>query len=319
MNNFKTFPGKFYCQNQVSLRNKTWIGRGGMVNNWFTPTSIEELTEIAKYLFENNLEWHVIGHTSNTYFKNDFDIDCIVDTRKLKKYTFVDDKTLMCECGVPISEISRLCIERGCVGYEGLVGLPGTVGGGIFCNSGCYGCGIEKILLKVEILLESGEIKCFQNEEMKFGFRSSIMKRGELKGIILRAYFNISQKGNNETLQIIAKNNMTDRKCTQDGPSHNLGSTVNYRGFKKNTRNLIIRILSRIYDLLSADKRKKYLFVKNLICTLYNCSELKKYISDKRMNCFLWRDEKADEYFPKYIELMNTVYDNCSTEIIIKS
>lgn len=144
------------------------------------------------------------------------------------------------------------------------------------------------------------------------------MKRGELKGIILRAYFDISKREHKKQLKSIAERNRADRKGTQDPPAQNLGSTVNTVGYKRNLRNMIISLLTRVYVHITDDRQKRYLFRKKLTCLMFGVNRISKYISDKRMNCFIWKDEGADEAYTKYIALMNEVYEHCSVEIIIK-
>ena len=121
----------FACEYQkdVSLKDKTWIHRGGMVKYWLQPKTIDELTSVGNYLYVNRESFVIIGYTSNTYFKNSFNIKFVIDTRQLKNYFPLDKDTLMCECGAPIAKVSRYCVENGIEGYEGLIGLPGTVGG----------------------------------------------------------------------------------------------------------------------------------------------------------------------------------------------
>lgn len=133
-------------QQDVILSGKTWIHRGGKVDYWLQPETIEELEAVGRFLYRNRERFVTIGHTSNSYFKNSFNIKYVVDTRHLTNFSILDPATLVCECGVSMAKVSRFCVDNGIAGYEGMVGLPGTVGGGIFCNSGCYGCGIEKML-----------------------------------------------------------------------------------------------------------------------------------------------------------------------------
>ena len=120
------------CEQHVSLKDKTWIHRGGMVDYWLQPATIEELTVVGKYLYNHQENFLVIGHTSNIYFKNSYNVRCIVDTRKLTAYRQTDKGTLCCDCGAPMARISRWCVDNGISGYEGMVNLPGTVGGGYF-------------------------------------------------------------------------------------------------------------------------------------------------------------------------------------------
>lgn len=68
-------------ENNISLSKRTWIHRGGNVNYWITPNSTSELEEVAALLYTHYISFITIGHTSNMWFKNDFDTDCILYIR----------------------------------------------------------------------------------------------------------------------------------------------------------------------------------------------------------------------------------------------
>lgn len=62
------------CDCSIMLKDRTWILRGGMVDYWLKPDTVEELERVGKTLFKANEPFVTIGHTSNTYFKNTFNI-----------------------------------------------------------------------------------------------------------------------------------------------------------------------------------------------------------------------------------------------------
>lgn len=175
------------------------------------------------------------------------------------------------------------------------------------------------MLKTIDILTPDGNIRQLTTYDLKYSFRSSALKRGELQGIILRAYFDISCHGDIEKLQSVARSYEKDRKTTQDPPANNLGTTVNHgqrriEGF----RGFIIKVCQKLYRYYTKDKGKNYRFNKWLTCMVYNRMEVFKYISDKRMGCFIWKDEKADKVFEGYIKLMRRAYKGCSMEIEIR-
>lgn len=182
--------------------------------------------------------------------------------------------------------------------------------GAVFCNSGCYDCGIEKTLKYIDLLTEQGEVIRLLSNELGFVFRDSSMKRGALKGIILKAYFDISHLKDKELLKSISEKNKANRKETQDPPAQNLGSTVNVTGLKRGFRNFVVSQIVRVYSFITDDSKKLYLLRKNLTCFLFGCKNILPYISDKRMNCFIWKDNGADEAFTDYLSFMDKVYRN---------
>lgn len=300
----------------ISLKSKSWIRRGGIVENYYIPANNFELIEVGQYLYGNNIDFQTIGATSNIYFRDSFNINSIVDTKQLTDYQILDDETLQCDCGTRMSILSRFCVNQGYAGYEGLINLPGTVGGAIVNNSGCYNCEVSKILKSIDMLTPEGEVVNIKRENLGYNFRSSYLKTSKIKGIVLRAYFDISHRRDVEKLQKEAAKNTNDRKATQDSPAHNLGSTVNCIRYRMNLKNLLIRIILKCSYLLM---RNRFAFIrKYMILTFYNKRYLNDYISDKRLECFLWKDEDADKYFEDYMKLIDEVYREYSIEIEIK-
>lgn len=305
------------CENNVYLKDKTWIHRGGVVNAYYSPCSVDELVEVATELYNNNTVFLTIGHTSNIYFKNSFNIDAIIDTRRLVSFRVLDTNTLCCDCGVHMSKLSQYCVENGFEGYEGMINLPGTVGGAIVNNSGCYNCGIDKVLKSIDLLTPNGNVVNLTNKELGYTFRNSDLKNGKRKGVVLRAYLDISKKGDIEKLKAIALHNTRNRKETQDSPAYNLGTVINAYCYKINWRNIIIGITSKCLYYVVKDANKRSITLKKLILFLYGKRFLIPYISDKRMQCFLWKDEQADLYFDDFLKLMRTIYKTGSIEIEI--
>ena len=197
--------------------------------------------------------------------------------------------------------------------------FPALWGGGIFGNSGCYGCGIENVLKSIDFLSTDGNISQLAVDDLEFTFRSSALKRGELQGIILRAYFDISCRDNIGNLQTAARSYEEDRKETQDPPANNLGTTVNHSQRRiEGVRGFLIKLCQKIFRYYTKNKEKTYRFNKWLTCIVYNRMDVLRYISDKRMECFIWKDDKADKAFEGYIELMSQAYKDCSIEIEVK-
>ena len=57
------------------------------------------------------------------------------------------------------SEISKFCLQNSISGFEFLKGIPGTIGGNIYMNAGCYGNNISELFLSCKILTRQGKIK----------------------------------------------------------------------------------------------------------------------------------------------------------------
>lgn len=308
------------CSRNTKLAERSWIHRGGDVKYWWSPKNTEELVEIGRFLFKHNQKFITIGHTSNIYFKDSFKIDHIIDTKKLTKYEIlIDENLIVCDCGVHMSKLSMRAVINGYAGFEGMINLPGTVGGAIVNNSGCYECGIDKVLKSIDLLTEEGVVLNLKAKDLEYSFRTSNLKTGKLKGIILRAFMDISVKESSEKLIRIAEDNTKDRIESQDPPANNLGTIVNVGGYNSNFKNAIIRGLLKAYKFIDKSPRHNFKLSKSLILTLYNKRHLSKYISDKRMGCYIWNDKDADMFFDEYLDLIRSVYKHSSIEIEVFS
>lgn len=52
----------------VPLPQKTWIKTGGICECWVMPQSVEQLTKVCRFLYENNIDFDILGQTSNIFF-----------------------------------------------------------------------------------------------------------------------------------------------------------------------------------------------------------------------------------------------------------
>lgn len=306
-------------ENNVSLRKRTWIHRGGNVSYWITPKSTSELEKVAELLYTHNISFITIGHTSNIWFKNDFDTDCILDTRQLNGFTETDNNLIVCDCGLPMKQLSKYCIDHGYAGYEGMINLPGTVAGAIVNNSSCYKCGVESTLKSIDIVTEDGKLKHLPASDLGYSFRTSKLKDGSLRGVIVRAYFDTNKHESPSVLQSKAEACRQDRITTQDPPAHNLGSAINTYGDYKGLVGIILKIFRKLLILIGSEKETKTKVLNVIACVFCGCPKAAKYISSKRPQCYIWKDSGADLAFSDYIKVMNKIYPKCSIEIEIKS
>lgn len=172
-------------EENVLLKNRTWIKTGGVASLFITPVSVDELVEIIDIFKKDNVGFEIVGHTSNLYYLDDYNPTAIVATNKIKSFR-EKANYIECECGVPTSTISRYCVEKGFTGYSGLVNLPGTVGAAICNNSSCFECSLSEHLIDATFYdLDKNEIIHLVPSDFNFAYRSSKIKTGKLNGVLL--------------------------------------------------------------------------------------------------------------------------------------
>lgn len=308
----------------VLLQNKTWIHRGGYVDYFFIPNSIEELELVVRYLYTHNIEFYTFGHTSNTYILNDCNLSVVISTLKLTNISILDN-CISCEPGVATSRLSRLCNQLGIAGFEGMIDLPGTVAAASINNSGCYNSITENQLLYLEYINKKGKKITVDVNEMEYSHRNSVFKEGKKKGVILRVVYKKEVLINPMDLILVSQKYHEIRNQTQEQKTMNLGSifaNINYfniKLIKKTFHGVSLYCIYKLtYIFLLAFRfpvKYRMKFIRNLLLLYANSWYLNKYVSNKNINVYLWKDNNADLYFDQYVEMMSSVFVDIKLEI----
>ena len=152
-----------------------------------SPDIFNDAIMLAK---ECGVEWIVLGGGSNMLV-SDNGFNGIVIQMALRDIK-VRHQTVTADAGAILSLVARQCCEAGLEGLEWAVGVPGTVGGAVYGNSGCYGNETGDKLVTVDcIRLSDMARKVYPKAECKFGYRESRFKNEQ--HIILRATFGLSR------------------------------------------------------------------------------------------------------------------------------
>ena len=300
-------------EQDVLLSNKTWIKTGGVCSCWVTPQSVEQLAKVCRFLYANSIAFDIVGQTSNIFFHSTYNPQVVVSTIKINKYE-INDSVITCDCGVSVVKLSKDFLSQGYAGFYGLVGLPGTVGSAAVNNAGCFNCSISEMLISAEVLMLDGTVKTLKKEEFKYSHRSSAFKQGETKGIVLSVKLKAEKAESIKEEYWKSEETVTYRREKQERQAgKTLGSVFASRSMKSGLRNKMVNAAMRFLPgMLKCQPRY---IQKMAILLLYGYRELDAYTSDRQINTFIWKDEKAEEMFERYKEMMNKVYDNPIMEI----
>ncbi|MFW5780228.1 MAG: UDP-N-acetylmuramate dehydrogenase [Bacillota bacterium] len=182
------------CQNFRSLHaaKLSSLRAGGMLKNIACPSSVAELKELSKYIEAENIDYFVMGGLSNILVLDGGYDGIVISTNKLKGMN-IQDSRLSCGSGEKLSKIIDSCQKRGLSGLEKLYGIPGTVGGAICMNSGCFDSEISSVVKKVYLFdMTNHELIEKTAEKMRFGYRKSLVQEGSY--VIIGAVFDMKEK-----------------------------------------------------------------------------------------------------------------------------
>lgn len=204
----------------VSLKNYNTYKIGGKTRYLVKPYNIDSLIKLLDYIKNNNLKYMIIGNGSNIIL-SDSDYDGVVILLSKLNEIKIDKNLVNAFCGVSLTYFVNELVKNNLGNLESLSGIPGTLGGAIVNNAGCYGQTISDKLDSVTYL-ENGKIKTINKKECNFSYRDSIFKQNK-NYIILSAKFKLDYKNKEEMLNTI-KENMIKRNTSQPLNYPNAGS-----------------------------------------------------------------------------------------------
>lgn len=163
------------------------------------PKNIIELKNIIEIINDKS-KWFIIGNGSNIILPDYYD-GIIIKLKYFNDYSISDD-ILTADAGVMINKLSMDISSKGYKGLEWASGIPGTIGGCIYNNAGCYGSEICDNLISVTVL-DKDKIYDIDRKELEFSYRDSIFKNKLKNLIILSAKFSIEKSSFEELLDLI--------------------------------------------------------------------------------------------------------------------
>lgn len=194
---------------------------GGKARYFFKTKSTEELKEATAEANRTGVPVFILGGGTNLLI-SDKGFNGLVLKPEIE-FLNRDGNRLTAGAGIGMSKLLEFAAENNLSGLEWAGGLPGTLGGAIRGNAGCFGGEIKDNLLSVKSLrLDNGQPIGRSNEECKFGYRTSVFRKvgGE---IILEATFEMRPGGEDEILSV-AKEKIDYRKDKQPLEYPNIGS-----------------------------------------------------------------------------------------------
>ena len=211
-----------------SLSKHSWFNLGGPAKAVFKPKNLNELSIFLKNLKGYN-KIKVLGVGSNTLIRDGgFDGIIIKFGKSFSHISLFNQNMLIAGASALDKNVSNFALENSLSGFEFLSCIPGTIGGGIRMNSGCYGDEISKILVSVQVMDLSGKVKVIYSSDIKFFYRGCSLDNGL---IFISATFE-GKSENNFNIQKKITNLVEQKKKDQPSKIKTCGST--FKNPKKN-------------------------------------------------------------------------------------
>ena len=192
------FRGKL-LENEPMSRLTTWR-IGGPARYLALPADTDDVVRALELAQDRGLPWVVIGLGSNLLVKDGGFPGVVIRMGKGLDRFEMKGATAIVGAGMPTPILARRTAEAGFVGVERFIGIPGTVGGGIFMNAGCHGAEFAEIVTEVTVMDPKGKVKQLSRKQIIFKYRSS-----NIEGIVLEAKLGLGEESPAKLKELQAK------------------------------------------------------------------------------------------------------------------
>ena len=152
----------------------TWFRVGGPADVLFLPQDEDDLAAFLRDL-DPSVPVTVLGVGSNTLVR-DGGVEGIVIRlagRAFGKVEARGNNTICAGAAALDASLAREAGKAGIAGLEFYRGVPGSIGGAVVMNAGCYGAETRDVLVEVYAVTRAGEWVTFSNAQMDFSYRKS--------------------------------------------------------------------------------------------------------------------------------------------------
>ena len=172
------------------LSKYSWFNLGGPADIFFRPENKDQLIKFLDIIKKNNYKTHILGAGSNTLIRDSGVKGVVIKLgSKFSNIELLEKDTIEVGASTLDRKVSDFAKNNDIGGMEFLSCIPGSIGGAIIMNSGCYGADISEILLSIKVIDDKGKEKEIKNDEIKFFYRGTdlpknyIILSARLKGI----------------------------------------------------------------------------------------------------------------------------------------
>ena len=206
---------------EYDLKKKNWFNIGGKSKVFYKAENLKDLVNFLKIL-NNKEKIFILGAGSNTLITDKlFDGVVIKLSKNFNNISLLGEDIIIAGSAVLDKSLSDFAMKNNLSGFEFLSCIPGTIGGGIRMNAGCFGKEFKDILLSVQAIDKTGSVLTIPSREIKFTYRKNNLPEDL---IFLSASFK-GQKGNSIQISSEMKKLKIEKNKNQPTKMKTSGST----------------------------------------------------------------------------------------------
>ena len=195
LKNLNSIEGKIYFE--YDLKKLNWFNIGGKAKIFFKAETLKGLVEFLK-IYQKRGKIFVLGAGSNVLITDGiFDGAVIKLGKNFQNLSILNENMVIAGCGITQKKLSEFSKENNIEGMEFLSCIPGSVGGGIRMNSGCFDREFKDILTSIQCIDFEGTVKMIDKNKINFEYRGSDLS----KDLIFLSGTFIGKKGERNKIQ----------------------------------------------------------------------------------------------------------------------
>ncbi|UWR65545.1 UDP-N-acetylmuramate dehydrogenase [Phaeobacter inhibens] len=222
--NIDGLRGKLHPNRDLS--GLTWLQVGGPADYLFQPADVEDLSHMLRSL-DPSVPVFPMGVGSNLIVRDGGLRALVIRLGRGFNAIEVEGDTVTAGAAALDGHVARKAADAG-IDLTFLRTIPGSIGGAVRMNAGCYGSYMADVFQSATVVLRSGEVVTLRGEDLKFAYRQSDLPEGAvLVSAVLRG-----PKGDPEALHARMEEQLAKRDATQPTKDRSAGSTFrNPAGF----------------------------------------------------------------------------------------
>ena len=155
------------------LKKTNWFNIGGKTKVYFKPESLSELIFFLKE-FGKTEKFFILGAGSNILINDGIFNGVVIKLGKnFSNISLLPNKTIVAGSATSDKNLSEFALENNISGLEFLSCIPGTIGGGLRMNSGCFKKEFKDILVSVQAIDRMGKVLTIPSSKIKFSYRGN--------------------------------------------------------------------------------------------------------------------------------------------------
>ena len=158
---------------EYDLKKKNWFNIGGKSKVFYKANNLKELINFLKKVADKE-KIFILGAGSNTLITDNlYDGIVIKLSKDFSNISLLKDDIIIAGSGVLDKTLSDFAMKNNLSGFEFLSCIPGTIGGGIRMNAGCFGNEFKDILLSIQAIDKKGNVLTIPVKDINFEYRKN--------------------------------------------------------------------------------------------------------------------------------------------------